>query len=63
MAAPTQLEINMSPVKRERMKKREALDNKINMRAALPVLTKEEIRRCNLSPCVTQKNLRFTGTG
>lgn len=40
-----QLTIDMSPVKRERLKKLAARKRKLDMRAALPILTKEEIRR------------------
>lgn len=35
----------MSPVKREKIKKEQQKRRKIEMRTALPVLTREEIRR------------------
>lgn len=35
----------ISPVKREKMKKLQQQKRKIEMRAALPVLTRDEIRR------------------
>lgn len=41
--------VNISPVKRERLKKLAARKRKEDMRASLPVLTKEEIRRYSKS--------------
>lgn len=47
-----QFAVDISPVKRERLKKLATRKRKIDMRAALPVLTKEEIRRYDQMPFV-----------